>query len=141
MHLIQETTRALLTLGAVCTLLVSAQQTVIADESKTVEWYLDQARPHLHHSCQSAWDMVEQDQDHFIEMIGTISAVSFYNHDFNIERLTALPEDKQDELQREFYEEIGEMCREDNQSLLAGVVDTALTGAIAKIVAEEQQSD
>jgi hypothetical protein len=33
------------------------------------------------------------------------------------------------------------MCREDNQSLLAGVVDTALTGAIAKIVAEEQQSD
>jgi hypothetical protein len=141
MHLIQETTRALLTLGAVCTLLVSAQQTVIADESKTVEWYLDQARPHLHHSCQSAWDMVEQDQDHFIDMVGTISAVSFYNHDFNIERLTALPEEKQTELQREFYEEIGEMCREDNQSLLAGVVDTALTGAIAKIVAEEQQSD
>ena len=128
-------------LGTLCFALVLTQQTTSADETRTVEWYLDQARPHLHHSCQSAWDMVEQDQDQFIEMIGTISAVSFYNHDFNIERLTALPEDKQDELQREFYEEIGEMCREDYKSLLAGVVDTALTGAIAKIAAEEQQND
>ena len=141
MNLKNHKTMFALFLNAICIALVPAQLTASADETRTVEWYLDQARPHLHHSCQSAWDMVEQDQDQFIEMIGTISAVSFYNHDFNIERLTALPEDKQDELQREFYEEIGEMCREDNQSLLAGVVDTALTGAIAKIVSEEQQGD
>ena len=99
---------------------------------------MDQARPHLHHSCQSAWDMVEQDQDQFIEMIGMISAVSFYNHDFNIERLTALPEEKQAVLQQEFSEEIGELCKQNNQSLLAGVIDYALTGAIAKVAAEEQ---
>ena len=121
-----------------CVAMVSAQQTAVADESRTVEWYLDQARPHLHHSCQSAWDMVMEDQDQFIDLVGTISAVSFYNHDFNIGRLTALPEDKQTLLQREFYEEIGELCRQNGASLLAGVVDTALTSAIAKVAASEQ---
>lgn len=127
-----------LALGALYVVSVPSLQTASADEARTVEWYLDQARPLLHHSCQSGWDAVEQDQDQFIELVGTISAVSFYNHDFNIERLTTLPEDKQTVLQREFYEEIGELCRQNGESLLAGVVDTALTGAIAKVAAEEQ---
>ena len=109
-----------------------------ADETRTVEWYLERARPHLHHSCQSAWDAVERDTDRFVELVGIVSAVSFYNHDFDIGRLTALSEAKQDELQREFYEEIGELCRQNNQSLFAGVVDHALTGAIAKIAAAEK---
>ncbi len=109
-----------------------------ADEARSAEWYLEQARPYLHHSCQSAWDAVEQNQDKFIEMVGVVSAVSFYNHDFDIERLRALPEEKQKQLQREFYEEIGELCRQNNQSLFAGVVDFSLTGAIAKIAAEEK---
>lgn len=138
MTLNKHITAIALILSAVCIGFLPTLSTATADETHTVEWYLDQARPHLHHSCQSAWDMVMEDQDQFIELVGTISAVSFYNHDFNIERLTALPEDKQTVLQREFYEEIGELCRENNQSLLAGVVDTALTGAIAKVAAEEQ---
>ena len=138
MKLNKEKSAAGLALGALCVVFTSLLPTASAEEARTADWYLDQARPHLHHSCQSAWDSVMQDQDQFIELVGTISAVSFYNHDFNIERLTGLPEEKQTELQREFYEEIGELCRQNNQSLLAGVIDYALTGAIAKVAAEEQ---
>ncbi|MEJ2176444.1 MAG: hypothetical protein P8Y12_00505 [Gammaproteobacteria bacterium] len=124
--------------GALSFLFGSMLRPAHAEEIHSVEWYLDQARPHMLHSCQSAWDMVEQDQDQFIDLVGTISAVSFYNHDFNIERLKALSEERQTELQREFYEEVGELCRQNNQALLAGAVDTALTEAIAKIADEEQ---
>jgi len=113
-------------------------QRTSADETKTVEWYLEQARPYLHHSCQSAWDAAKQDSDSFIKIIGIVSAVSFYNHDFNIERLKALPEPKRKELQKEFYEEIGEHCKRNNGYLLAGVVDYALTDAIAKVAAAEK---
>lgn len=125
-------------LGVVLILLGAASPTAYAEEVHSVEWYLEQARPHLHHSCESAWQEVRHDQDKLIEMIGVISAVSFYNHDFNIERLRALSDEKQDVLQREFYEEIGDHCRENSQALLAGVVDDALIGAIAKVTAEEQ---
>jgi hypothetical protein len=127
-----------LALVALCTGLLGMVTPATAEDVKTVEWYLEQARPHLHHSCQSAWDSVEQDQDRFIDMVGTISAVSFYNHDFDIERLNSLSEEKQDAFQMEFYEEVGELCRQNNQALLAGVVDFSLTGAIAKVAAEEQ---
>ena len=77
--------------------------------------------PHLHHSCQSAWDRVEQDQDQFIEMIGTISAVSFYNHDFNIERLDRTARGEAGlSCSGSSTRRSGKMCREDNQSLLGG---------------------
>ena len=92
-------------------------------------------------SCESAWDLVGQDVDKFVELIGTISAVSFYNHDFNIERLTSLSEEKREQLVQEFYEGIGEYSKENPQALLAGVVDFALMDAIAKVKAEEQKSE
>lgn len=112
-----------------------------SDEEHTAEWYLDQARPYMMLSCEDAWDLAEQDVDKFVELIGTVSAVSFYNHDFNLERLTNLPEEKRELLVKEFYEGIGEFSEKNPQSLLAGVIDFALMDAIAKVKAEEQKSD
>lgn len=124
-------------LSVLCAAFGLAPLNSAADEARSAEWYLEQARPHLHHSCQSAWEAVNQDQDRFIDLVGTVSAVSFYNHNFDIERLRALPEEKQQELTREFYEEVGELCRRNSRSLFAGVVDYSLTGAIHKIIAAE----
>jgi hypothetical protein len=112
-----------------------------SDEEHTAEWYLDQARPYMMLSCESAWDLVDQDVDKFVELIGTISAVSFYNHDFDLERLTNLPEEKREQLVKEFYEGIGEYSKENPQTLLAAVVDFALMDAIAKVKAEEEKSE
>ena len=116
-------------------------QAASSEEEHTAEWYLDQARPYMMLSCESAWDLAEQDVDKFVELIGKISAVSFYNHDFDLERLTNLSEEKREQLTREFYEGIGEYSRKNPQSLLAGVVDFALMDAIAKVKAEEQKKN
>jgi len=132
---------AVLVVSAVFILSGLVLQAAAPEEEHTVEWYLDQARPYMMLSCESAWDLAEQDTDKFVELIGKISAVSFYNHDFNIERLTSLSEEKREELTREFYEDIGEFSRKNPRSLLAGVVDFALVEAIAKVTAEEQKND
>ena len=36
-------------------------QAASSEEEHTAEWYLDQARPYMMLSCESAWDLVGQD--------------------------------------------------------------------------------
>lgn len=132
---------ATLTLSVAFILSGLALQAASTEEEHTAEWYLDQARPYMMLSCEDAWDLAEQDVDKFVELIGTVSAVSFYNHDFDLERLTGLSEEKRELLVKEFYEGIGEFSEKNPQSLLAGVIDFALMDAIAKVKAEEQKSE
>lgn len=102
---------------------------VFGEEEKTIEQYISDAGPYLHHSCESAWDASEQDADEYVAMINRFVAVVFINHDFDIQRIADAPAADQEELRVLFYDEIGERCAADSQKLLAGVVENSLVHA------------
>ena len=102
---------------------------VLGDEEKTIDQYISDASPYLHHSCESAWDASGQDADEYVAMINRFVAVIFINHDFDIQRLADAPEADQEELKVLFYDEIGERCAADSQKLLAAVVENSLVHA------------
>ena len=102
---------------------------VFGEEEKTIEQYISDATPYLHHSCESAWDASGQDADKYVEMINRFVAVIFINHDFDIQRIADASEADQEQLKVLFYDEIGERCAADSQKLLAGVVENSLVHA------------
>lgn len=102
---------------------------VFGEEEKTIEQYISDATPYLHHSCESAWDASGQDSEKYVDMINRFVAVIFINHDFDIQRIADAPEAAQEELRVLFYDEIGERCAADSQKLLAGVVENSLVHA------------
>lgn len=102
---------------------------VFGEEEKTIEQYISDASPYLHHSCESAWDASGQDGEKYVEMINSFVAVIFINHDFDIQRIADAPEADQEQLRVLFYDEIGERCAADSQKLLAGVVENSLVHA------------
>ena len=104
---------------------------VFGEEEKTIEQYISDATPYLHHSCESAWDASGQDGEKYVEMINRFVAVIFINHDFDIQRIADASEADQEELRVLFYDEIGERCAADSQKLLAGVVENSLVHAFA----------
>lgn len=90
-------------------------------------------RPYLHLSCEGAWNQVEQDEEAYIAIIDKITAVGFLNHDFDIAKLEALPEDELEAVRVEYYTSIGDLCREDPRNLLAGIVEEALVEAFSMV--------
>jgi hypothetical protein len=103
--------------------------TVFGEEEKTIEQYINDAAPYLHHSCESAWDASGQDAEEYVAIINRFVAVVFINHDFDIQRIADAPEAEQEQLKVLFYDEIGERCAADSQKLLAGVVENSLIHA------------
>jgi hypothetical protein len=95
----------------------------------TIDKYIDEAQPYLHHSCESAWDASGQDAEEYVAIINRFVAVIFINHDFDIQRLADAPEADREQLKVLFYDEIGERCAADSQKLLAGVVENSLVHA------------
>lgn len=102
---------------------------VFGEEEKTIEQYISDATPYLHHSCESAWDASGQDAEEYVAIINRFVAVIFINHDFDIQRIADAPEADQEQLRVLFYDEIGERCAADSQKLLAGVVENSLVHA------------
>jgi len=102
-------------------------------ETLTVEQYVEQARPYLDLSCERAWTSVEGEGQAYIDIINKIAPIGFINHGFDVAKLEALPAEELQALKVEYYNEIGSLCREDPQSLLAGVVERALVSAFDKL--------
>lgn len=102
---------------------------VYGEEEQTIEQYISDASPYLHHSCESAWDASGQNPEQYVAIINRFVAVIFINHDFDIQRIADAPEASQEELRVLFYDEIGERCAADSQKLLAGVVENSLVHA------------
>ena len=71
---------------------------VLGEEEKTIEQYISDATPYLHHSCASAWDASGQDGEKYVEMINRFVAVIFINHDFDIQRIADASEADQEQL-------------------------------------------
>ena len=106
---------------------------VIADEEKTIEQYIEEAQPYLHLSCQGAWDVSGEDPDEYVAIMNRFVSIAFINHDFDVERIYAAPQADQDELSVLFYNEIGQRCQENPQRLLAGIVERSLESALKKM--------
>lgn len=107
----------------------SAVSPVFAAEEMTIDKYIDEAKPFLHHSCASAWEATDENADEYVAIINRFVAVIFINHDFDIQRIADAPEADQEALRVLFYDEIGERCAADSQKLLAGVVENSLVHA------------
>ena len=114
-------------------LLSSFTYSLFAGEEKTIEQYVEEARPYLHLSCQGAWDASGEDPDEYVAIMNTFVSIAFINHDFDVERIYSAPQADQDELSVLFYNEIGQRCEEHPDRLLAGIVERSLESALLKM--------
>jgi len=136
MKKIKKAMRSLFYLTAA--VLIATTPAVIAQdeaggESMTVEEYVEQARPYLHLSCEGAWAQVNEDKEAYVDIINKLCAIGFINHEFDIDKLKALSEPDLEAVRVAYYNEIGQVCRENPKRLLAGVVEKALMDEFAKI--------
>ena len=72
-------------------LLSSFTCSLFAGEEKTIEQYVEEARPYLHLSCQGAWDASGEDPDEYVAIMNRFVSIAFINHDFDVERITRRP--------------------------------------------------
>ena len=107
-----------------------------ADEAKTIDEYISAVQPYLHLSCEDAWEVSGQNEEEYINIINRFIAITFINHDFDVELLQIAPKEDRDQLRKVFYDEIGRSCRERPQRLLAGVVDRSLVYAFDEVAPE-----
>ncbi len=110
--------------------------TASAEEEKTVEDYINDARPYLHMSCESAWQSSGPNDAEYINIINRVVAISFINHDFDVALVNNKPEAEQELLRKAFYDDIGKQCSKRPQRLLAGVVDRSLVRAFVEVAPE-----
>ena len=106
------------------------------DEYLTVEEYIEQARPYLHMSCEAAWAEAKEVPEAYITIVDKVSAISFLNHDLDIEEVYAHSAEDQEALRVDYYTAVGDSCRENPNYLLAGVVERALLQAFTDIAPE-----
>ena len=102
---------------------------VAVAQEKTIDDYINEARPYLHHSCASAWAASNENGEEYVGMINRFVAILFINHDFDVKRIDEAPAADQEQLKEIFYNEIGKRCNERPQSLLAAVVEGSLVYA------------
>ena len=116
-------------LAGTCLLLCAFSLPAIGAQEKTIDDYINEARPYLHHSCESAWAASKENGEEYVAIINRFVAIAFINHDFDVKRIDEAPPADQEELRVIFYNAIGKRCEEDPQKLLAGVVERSLVYA------------
>ena len=116
-------------LGGTGLLLCTFSLAAVGAQEKTIDDYINEASPYLHHSCESAWAASKENGEEYVAIINRFVAIAFINHDFDIKRIDEAPEADQEELRVIFYDAVGKRCEEDPQKLLAGVVERSLVYA------------
>lgn len=106
------------------------------NEYLTAEEYVELARPYLHMSCEAAWADAEEVPESYIEIVDKVSAITFLNHDLDIEDVYAHSAEDVEALRVEYYNEIGRRCKENPSMLLTGVVERSLLQAFSNIAPE-----
>lgn len=101
-----------------------------AQADEEMERMLDEAMPHMHHSCESVLDTYPDDDEAVAGIVRLMVAVSLYNRQIDV--LALVPdEDKRAGLRDEFTEELEDACDDDPGRLLAGAVDDAVKNTMA----------
>ena len=75
--------RSSLWVATISFLLAAYALPVFGEEEKTIEGYISDATPYLHHSCQSAWEASGEDAEEYVAIINRFVSVIFINHDFD----------------------------------------------------------
>ncbi len=119
--------------GTISLLLGAYMLPVFGAEEKTIDEYIDEASPYLHHSCESAWEASGENPDEYVAIMNRFVSVAFINHDFDVQRIYDAPQADQDELSVIFYDEIGRRCAENPQRLLSGIVERSLEFALEEM--------
>jgi hypothetical protein len=105
-------------------------------EYLTAEEYVELARPYLYMSCEAAWVEAGEVPETYIEIVDKVSAITFLNHDLDIEDVYEHSAEDVEALRVEYYSEIGRRCKENPSMLLAGVVERSLLQAFSNIAPE-----
>ena len=125
---------------AVVALMLSISAAGAADEGTkeylTAEEYIELARPYLHMSCEAAWAEAGEVPEDYVGIVDKVSAIAFLNHDLDIEEVYQHPEKDVETLRVTYYNEVGRLCTENPNNLLAGVVEKALLNAFSKVTPE-----
>lgn len=106
---------------------------VAQGQEESIDTYLEDARPYLHHSCESAWEATGESAEEYVAIINRFVAVIFINYEFDVTQLEKAPKADQDRLQVMFYNEVGKLCAEDPRRLLAGIVERSMVYAFDEV--------
>ncbi|MFG6527840.1 hypothetical protein [Sulfitobacter sp. M23508] len=114
--------------AVVAACLVTLASAAQADEE--MERMLDEAMPHMHHSCESVLETYSNDEEAVAGIVRLMVAVSLYNRQIDV--IAMVPDEaKRAQLRDEFTEELEAACDDDPGRLLAGAVDDAVKNTMA----------
>jgi hypothetical protein len=108
--------------------LLSVNTSVFADAE--AEKYVEDALPLMYHSCESVVEEAAGDNAYIDKVIRSLVAVSLYNRDVEISRFEISDEAK-NALHDKFVALLKAGCEADHDALLAGVIDKAVSDALA----------
>ena len=94
------------------------------------EKYIDDALPLMYHTCQSVVDESNGDNAYVDKVVRALVAVSLYNREIDITKYAKSDADKR-ALRDKFVEDLAEGCKKDKNSLLAGVIDSAVADTLS----------
>jgi hypothetical protein len=107
--------------------LIATGFTAYADEE--MDRILNEAMPHMHHSCESILANYPDDEEAVAEIVRLMVAVSLFNREVNVEE--EIPDEElRATLKDEFIDRLEQICEADPDTLLAGAVDTATKDAL-----------
>lgn len=89
------------------------------------EKMVDEALPHMYHTCASVVEESDGNDEYVVEIVGKITALSLYNRKIDIAEYAASDAQKE-ELRETFLATLTAGCGEDEDALLAGVIDDAV---------------
>jgi hypothetical protein len=113
--------------AAVPAFLLALNAPVFADAE--AEKYVDEALPLMYHSCKSVVEEAAGDNAYIENVIRALAAVSLYNRDVQISQFEISDEAK-NVLHDKFVAGLKAGCEADNDALLAGVIDKAVSEAL-----------
>lgn len=91
-------------------------------QEKSTEEILNEAQRVLHLTCNSLFETYGEDEDAMLDVIELMIAVSLNNRGIDFNTLDLTPQETV-EIQAEFADQIGDICAEDADALMAGIVD------------------
>lgn len=86
---------------------------------------VDEALPHMYHTCASVVDESDGDDEYVLAIVGKITALSLYNREIDIAQYATSDEQKE-QLREAFLAALTAGCGADEDALLAGVIDDAV---------------
>lgn len=95
------------------------------------EKYVDDALPVMYHSCASVVEEAAGDNAYIEKVISSLVAVSLYNRDVTT-AMFEVSDDAKTAMHDKFVAALKKGCAANKNALLAGVVDQAVTEALAK---------